>query len=257
MILMPSVSALIAQTGVSVIASFAAAYAVLKILGKGWIDSYFSKQIEQFKADQAGALEEQRRQIALQLEHIKFDSSKLMDRAIKLHQQEFDILPTLWDRITHAIGATLSLTNSFQLRPEIAHMGAGELQDVIRHTPLTEWERGKLVELPADERNAALWNMLSWHRFRSATDDHSAFHNYLISKGIFIETVLREEILALSNLNYDALKEVREKLESGESGSIARRALEKGWQAHFTSIQEQIRARLLSTSLSEEAAPTA
>jgi hypothetical protein len=49
--------------------------------------------------------------------------------------------------------------------------------------------------------------MIFSHQLRRVWKSHAEFHNYFISKGIFIQPELKKKIRALSNMMYDAIRE--------------------------------------------------
>ena len=55
---------------------------LFKLFGEKWLSSKFAKRLEAFKHDQQK-----------EIEHLRFEISKLLDRTIKLHQREFEVLP--------------------------------------------------------------------------------------------------------------------------------------------------------------------
>jgi cell division protein FtsB len=72
-------------TALSAAIVFGALFGALKWFGENWINSKFSERLEAFKYAQ------QR-----ELEQLKFQINASMDRAVKLHQREFETLPEAW-----------------------------------------------------------------------------------------------------------------------------------------------------------------
>jgi hypothetical protein len=89
--------------------------------------------------------------------------------------------------------------------------------------------------------------MIFWHRLQNVKNSHADFHNYFISKGIFIQPELKEKIRALSNMMYDAFRE-RELDEQNPMPAEGRFA--KGDRLHreglgeLQAIEKDVQARL-------------
>jgi hypothetical protein len=76
---------------------------------------------------------------------------------------------------------------------------------------------------------------------------HSEFHNYFISKGIFIQADLKEMIRELSNMMYDAFNEQqidREFPESRPDRYPKRDALQREGFSKLKAIEAAVQARL-------------
>jgi hypothetical protein len=67
---------------------FAALFGAMRWFGESWINSKFSERLEAFKHAQ------QR-----EIEHLKFQINASMDRAVKLHQREFETVPEAWSSL--------------------------------------------------------------------------------------------------------------------------------------------------------------
>lgn len=194
-----------------------------------------------------------RRAHAAELETQKHRLQRLMDRASKLHQYEYEVLPELWDKMTIAVSATASITSRGQSYPAIARMGDGELDEFLKKSELTEWERNVLRHTTYDKRDQELQGMLKWSRLRKALEHHQAFHNYLIARGIFLMLELREKIREFSNLNYDAFSEQQLDLQmEGESWTDRfkkRDLFQTEWTNRLNAIETEIQARIWDTRI--------
>lgn len=244
------------QVGVAVLAALASAWAVLKLFGTSWVKSVFDKDLEEFKRQQAQELETFKAERTVLLEQLRHAQSRemeghkhrfqrMMDRASKLHQHEFEVLPEIWDRLSKAISATANLISKGQSYPRIGHMGVGELEELLEKLDILSWEKAELRQCPAAERDDRLITMLKWQRLRRTAELHEEFHNYLISRGIFLRAELRETIRELSDLNYDAFSEHRLDLETGGKVPFKKRArFNKEWFKRMNSIQAMVVNRL-------------
>jgi hypothetical protein len=85
---------------------FGALFAALKWFGEHWINSKFSERMEAFKYAQ------QR-----ELEQLKFQINASMDRAVKLHQREFETLPEAWSTLVTAFNSVKALRQPLNHTP--------------------------------------------------------------------------------------------------------------------------------------------
>lgn len=93
----------------------AIAYAIFKNLGEKWLDARFDERLAAYKHEQQK-----------ELEQVRFKITALLDRATKLHQREFEVLPEAW-----------SLLNPHRVRPAHRQVKASS-RSVTRQCPRNE-----------------------------------------------------------------------------------------------------------------------
>jgi hypothetical protein len=69
---------------------------------------------------------------------------RLVDRATKLNQREFDVIPEAWARLCDAYEATRSLVASLQTLPDIDNMTSEHQNEFISGCKLEEWQKKEL-----------------------------------------------------------------------------------------------------------------
>jgi hypothetical protein len=186
----------LAGLGVTVSVAVAAAYALFRFLGKKWLDAHFAEQLLKFKHDQDQ-----------EIERLRYRINALMDRTTKLHQHEFEVLPEVWSRLGIAYAAATNFTSRMTTSPDLDGMGDAQYAEVLASSELLGWQKDELKQ--GRDRNRRYQEMMFWHRLQSVASSHADFHNYFISKGMFIQFELKEKIRALSNMMYDAFNERR------------------------------------------------
>jgi hypothetical protein len=215
----------------------AALYAGAKGYANKWLQSRFDRQLEAFRSEKAR-----------ELEALKFEASRLLDRATKVHQHEFEVLPALWDKMTVALSATAHLVNRGQRLTKTEGMGEGQLADFVKNLDLPQWEKEEFLALPPEERDDNLWLKLKWMRLRRALGLHGEFQDYFISNSIFLRGDLRAEVRRLSDLNYDALMEFEMALQGhltgGEEAFAKRAAFLEQWKVGFESVMASVQGHL-------------
>ena len=105
------VAAWIGALGITGAAATGLAYWIFRQFAQNWLKATFDRQLEAQKA------EYQR-----QLERLKFQINTLMDRAVKFHAREYDVLPTAWGLLLDAYGAAHNSTAAFQQYADLERM---------------------------------------------------------------------------------------------------------------------------------------
>lgn len=195
----------IAGLGAILVAAIAGiVWQFFKWFGAKWIDARFAKSLEAFKHQQAQEIERLRGQIAT-----------LLDRATKLHAQEFDVLPAAWDKLSLAMGRCLEVLANVQSYPDVSKMSPVELEAFLDELPFQAHQRSSIREADRLERTRQFQDLMQRHRLSDAFEATAEFHNYVIQKAIFIQPVLRTKLKELSAIFYSALFDQRMVLNDG------------------------------------------
>jgi hypothetical protein len=173
----------------------AVAFGLFKILGEKWLNAKFEERLAAYKHVQQQ-----------ELERLKFEINALMDRTVKLHQKEFDVLPEAWGRLTDAHGVTTAVTSALQQYPDLNRLNDDQLEEFFENHPfLLNWQKADLRVSP--DRNKAYSKADSRHRAGKARDACREFHVYLLKNGIFIPEPMKSKFTDLDGIIYNALVE--------------------------------------------------
>src|SRR6266851_4672852 len=225
---------LIAALGVTATVATAAAYAAFRFLGKKWLEARFAERLEKFKHDQNQ-----------EIERLRYRINALMDRTTKLHQHEFEVLPQVWEKLGIAFTATANFTSRITSYPDLDRMGDAQYSEFLANSGLLNWQKDELRQ--GSDRNRRYQKMIFWHRLHDVKISHADFHNYFISKGIFIQLDLKEKIRALSNMMYDAFRERELDQENpmpGEGRFAKGDRLQREGISELQAIEKDVQARL-------------
>jgi hypothetical protein len=193
-IALQQILAWLAAAGLGATALVGVALGMFKLFGNKWLESKFDKQLEAYKHAQQRELEKLRLEINTQF-----------DRVSKLHQHEFDVLPTLWTKLSESFGAVAQFVSPMQSYPDLNRMSALHLEEFLEKSELEKWQRAEL--LIENDKTTAYQKAIFWHRLRSVRKSCASYHNYLITNGIFIQPDLKSELSAMSDLLHDAVTE--------------------------------------------------
>lgn len=188
----------------------AVAIGVLGWLGRTvferWLQKHFQAQIDALKHEQAR-----------EIERLKAKISALLDRATKLHQHEFEAVSAAWDHLSRTLGSTSDITAAFQSHSDAGALSAPELEVLLRDSGFEEHEKDEIRKASRFEKTKLYSRIRDRYRYRGAFADWQTFHNYVVSKAIFIEPPLRNLLFAFSQDIHSALIDFRLTLEDPDS----------------------------------------
>jgi hypothetical protein len=167
---------LVAAGGLGVIV-----FQIFKHLGGKWLDARFDERLQKLKHEQAH-----------QIEQFRFKVSTLLDRARKLHQREFEVLPEAWAKLSNAFWKGSALVAPFKERPDLNRMGDTQQEEFITNSRLQDWQKAEVRN--ATDKTAKYDEMNFWHVLGDAKGACTDSSRYLGVQGIFIEPELRKKM---------------------------------------------------------------
>lgn len=224
----------IAGLGITASVAAAAAYAAFQFLGKRWLDARFAERLEKFKHDQNQ-----------EIERLRYRINALMDRTTKLHQHEFEVLPEVWNKLGIALATASNFTSMITTHPDLDQMGEAQFLEFVATSDLSGWQKDELQK--GGNRTERYQKVIFWHHLHAVKKAHAEFHNYFISKGIFIQPELKEKIRALSDMMYDAFTEREFDEQYGlpaEDRFAKRNRLRRDGLGKLQAIEKEVQARL-------------
>jgi hypothetical protein len=170
----------------------AIALVFFKIFGEKWLSAKFEERLSEYKHAQQK-----------ELEHLRYEINALMDRTIKLHQHEFDVLPEAWGKLNDAFGLAQACVSPLQTYPDLNKMSEAHLEEFLSKSALPEWDKDQLRA--AEDRTEYYAKRLDWRRQSEAEEACRKHHIYLKKSGIFIPSEVRDKFYELDALMWDAL----------------------------------------------------
>lgn len=169
-------------------------YWLFKLFSDKWLTAKFAKRLEDHKHSQQK-----------DLENVRFEISKIMDRTIKLHQREFDILPKAWELLVDANGIASAVLSPLQQYADVARMNDSQLDKFLESSHLEDWEKDELKS--ASNKSEYYWKSLQRHRVSEAREAVRLFHVYRLKNGIFILAEINDKLEQIDNLLFKAVNE--------------------------------------------------
>lgn len=170
----------------------AIAYWLFHVLGKGWLDSHFQRDLETLKA------EHQR-----EAERFKADLGRYADRAAKFHEREYEVLPEVWGKMNKAFGAIYYVIASLQEREDLSGMTETELDSWLERSDLDVVQKSKIKE--SLDKNKEYGRILTWSQINDADKALIDFNNYFIMQDIFIDENIAVQISESAKIMRSAL----------------------------------------------------
>ena len=174
-------------------ASFVA-YQAFKYLAGKWLDARFEKNLQQLVHDQNK-----------EIERLRSDLTKSFDRATKLHQREFEVLPKLWDEVSEAYWATASLVSPLQMIQDLNRMQEKQLVSFVAQSELFDWQKEEL--LAAEDKTKRYAELIYWHRLNRVNQAHRNADIALSRNGVFVQDNIKEKLQGVLDLVHSAIIE--------------------------------------------------
>lgn len=208
------------------------AYWLFQTFAAKWLETRFSERLESYR----------------------HQLSTLLDRATRLHAQEFEVLPTLWDKLSMSMGSALAVLSPFQFGTDLTFVSDQELEAILEKSPLEEHEKQRVRDAKETDRGRLFGDLQGKHRLQRAYEDWRDFSNYAVAKSIFLDPELSGQIKKLADMIYDGLDTYRwarsETDMKKEARETAQRLRTEGVK-HRDDIQAVVSARLRSVATSE------
>ncbi|MDF0495064.1 hypothetical protein [Bradyrhizobium yuanmingense] len=170
------------------------AYGLLRFFGEKWMNAKFEERLATFKHVQEKELEE-----------LRYRINALMDRTVKLHQKEFDVIPEAWGKLNTAHGIVTAITSAFQQYPDLDQIGESQLDEFLHDSFMANWQKEE-IRL-TDKKTDYYRKALIWHKVTEAREACREFHVYFRKNGIFVPEPIKSQFVQLDKLTYEALVE--------------------------------------------------
>lgn len=234
-----NVWAALGVVGVTAATLTGVAYGLFRYLGDTWLTAKFNERLESYKHAQ------QR-----ELEQLRFEISSLLDRTIKLHQHEFDVLPDLWAKLNEAYGYVASFVSPLQTHADLDRMSPSHLEDFLAKSEIAEYQKQELrAGADKTQRHAKI---RFWYDLNEVQKKYSEFNRIFVTKSIFLEVALKTKVTELRDMMFDALNEKRfeEQYPDPRKGRWEKcENLRKEGQAKLEEIGDEVQRRLWNQSL--------
>jgi len=209
------------------------AYAFFVFLGKKWIENKFSAKLEEYKTAQNKELED-----------FRYKINTLFNRAVNIHEKEYDVLPTAWTKLHDAKDHISGLVSPLQSYPDFSRLRDVEIAAILKDY---KWEDYQIDDLIKDnDKNKHFKDKIFWQRLGEARSKFSEFHNYIVRNRIFLSTELKEQFNKADTLMWDALatRQVGEEAKDYKMIHESYKILKGNIEDIITAIEKLVQERL-------------
>lgn len=217
------------------------AWQIFKSMGEKWIDSKFAESLEEYKHAKQK-----------ELENLRFEIAALMDRTVKLHQREFDVIPEAWGLLTDAFTILRPVSLGIGMAPDLRVMSPAQFEYFIKTIPLEDFQKEELRN--ADDKSKYYLDAIQRYDFNRALEACAAFHIYITKNGIFMPPAIKKKFADFDDLLADVLGERRQSLKN----SSQNQKFDKGAALHdngpslLQSLEDDVQGRLWNSITSEK-----
>jgi hypothetical protein len=162
-------------------------FGLFRFFGERWLASKFEERLEAFRHAQQK-----------ELEQLRFRINALMDRTVKLHQKEFEVVPEAWGRLIEAYNAVKVFTSPFQSYPNVNQMNDEQLEEFLSDAPLENWQKSELRA--SSDKVAYYMKAVFHHRLAGCRDACRDHHVYVLKNGIFMPPEIRSKFNEIEDL---------------------------------------------------------
>ena len=187
------------------IPSAALVFALFKWSGQKWVERLLNRDLEQFKRGQQEKLEGFKGDQQIELERLRH---LLSTRVSKIHEKEFQVLPTAWLMLNDLHGAVHKAVDlTIKYCPDFKNFSAERLEAFLQSEPvsscLSDYQKSELQQ--ANDKEKYYMDALKAHYIDEASDKHRRFLNYLIEHRIFMTDDLRVKLYEAEKALFSAL----------------------------------------------------
>ena len=230
-----NIGALIGYLVLGASGASAVTFFLFKLFAEKWMSSKFNQQLESFKHQQQREIEE-----------LRFRIGTMMDRAIKLHQREFEVLPETWSRMSNAFGAVAAISIGLNRFNQVDRMSDVEIKEVLNETNFSESVKARIVDATGDYRQRLYLQHERWRRKNIAGKALGDFEEYLEKNGVFVSSAIKEKFTEMVSFLRGAYFELEADLENEGAGIgwEERRKISKEAKALRGDIEKMVQERL-------------
>lgn len=177
---------LLATAGITTVTLATLGIGVVKLFGIKWLDHRLAGRLEGVKLEGQKQLKAIEQAGQRELEATKRQHATMLDRAARLNQREFEVIPRIWEAITNAHFATLHLISIWQEHPDTTRMNDAQFESYVAGTRLQDWQKNELRAIDRNKRNDYLRDALKWLRVFDANTELHAVTVILEQNSIFL-----------------------------------------------------------------------
>jgi hypothetical protein len=212
------------------------AYGLFIFLGKKWIENKFTAKLQEYKSAQDRELED-----------VRYRINTLFSRVTKIHEKEYEVLPTAWAKLHDAKDCIGALVSPLQSYPDFGRLKEPEIRSIVA---CYNWEEYQIQDLlNTHDKDKYFKEKIFWHQLSEARSKFSDFHIYITRNRIFLSQELKEQFNKADNLLWETLltREVGEEANDHKMISNSYKKLKENIELIISTIEKLLQERLRYT----------
>jgi hypothetical protein len=189
-----AIMSFLGELGLTITVAAGVAYIFFRYMGSKWIEGQFEKQLEDY-----------RHVHQRELEALRLEINKTMDRATKLHAREYEILPEVWGRLDEAFLQLRVLVSLFQESVDANRMTSEQLEAVLETSGFLAWQKQEIRS--ASDKGDAYFQFQMIKRRVDAANSYREFHNYLTRHSVFVHSNIKTKLSEVATMISKSIRE--------------------------------------------------
>lgn len=212
-------------------------YAIFKTFSERWLNAKFEERLVAYKHAQQ-----------TELEHLRLEINSLLDRNVKLHQKEFEILPQAWSLFNDAFWLIKDIWG-FRTYPDLNTFSEAHLEEFLKGKQLTNTQQDEIRN--ASDKTREYIRFAEWDEIKEAMKLYSEWKKFYLKNGIFIPVSIKNSFNELDELIRGALVEHKIRIEDRNSRHPQMKDFERlltdGQKLH-AQLEKEVQERLWSSA---------
>lgn len=212
------------------------AFAVVRVFGEKWLDSKF-----------AGRLQDLRHEHERQMESVRLETSRTLDRSTRLSEREFDVSAHAWSLVYDAFNRTMGAMPGLRQQADFTKLSDHLARIVAEKSGFEQWETDEFLAAPKDDRNKRFSERMRLHEMRDAKTAISEASLYLNRKALFLDVAVYGELKSFIDFAWKAAiaREIVMEAGPGNLDGIKRddEDFRKGAEAKIGELEQLVRGR--------------
>ncbi|MCW1984381.1 UNVERIFIED_ORG: hypothetical protein M2348_000092 [Sphingomonas sp. R1F5B] len=211
------------------------AFGIVRAFGEKWLDSKFT-----------GRLQDLRHEHERQMESVRLETSRSLDRSTRLSEREFEVSAEAWSLIFEAYVRTMGALPGLRHQDDFSKLSDELARLVAKKNGFEDWETEELMARPVQDRNSYFSERKRAHELRDAKVAVREASNYLSRKALFIEKGVHDQLDQFIHSAWKALvaREIIMEIGAHDAEGIQRddEDFRKGADAKVKDLEQLVRS---------------
>lgn len=159
------------------------AFGIIRAFGEKWLDTKF-----------AGRLQDLRHEHERQMESVRLETSRSLDRSTRLSEREFEVSAEAWALVFEAYVRTMGALPGLRHQEDFSKLSDELARLVAKKNDFEDWEIVELLARPVQDRNSYFGERKRVHELRDAKVAVREASNYLSRKALFVEKSVHDRL---------------------------------------------------------------